>query len=185
MAVLGIICIVFWRQIAVVAYPVAWTPLIMLALFVLCQLAWCYYLRKNFKEPREYLQNYPNRYYLEVGWRRLISKSADIAAQQAFIIVLVVTLQGMGLAIYQVIAAFLVLFGLLHVPLVVIEWGRWPSWLFAGAVLAFSLAFPLLVLFVPYGFVYAYMLHWLFYMATASIFWWHHSRFMPRLAQRI
>lgn len=121
-------------------------------------------------EPVAYLATYPNRYYVATDLRRLLSKSVEIAAQQVFILILVFSLRDLGLSLPQIIASFGVLFALLHIPLIATEWGSWPAWVFAGAVVVFSLAFPPILLLVPSGFVYTYIIHWLFYMGIAAAF---------------
>lgn len=162
---------IFWQYLAPIVFDVELAPLIVLAVFTVVQLVFFIYVPWRLREPEEYLKAYPDRYYLKVDWRRLISKSADIAAQQVFIILLVIFLRDAGLSLFQMTVSFLFLFALLHVPLIVDEWGRWPSWLFAGAVVAFGISFPPLVLYVPYGFVYTYIIHWSFYILTALVFW--------------
>lgn len=161
---------IFWSNLQPLFEEFALAPIVALGVFVAVQIAFCLYVPRYGSVPREYLVEYPDRYFLEVGWRRLISKSADIAAQQVFIMLLVVFLRDAGLTFPQLVGSFLFLFALLHLPLIIREKGRWPSWLFAGAVLAFSATFPYLLLYVPYGFVYTYMTHWVFYMTTALVF---------------
>lgn len=163
--------LLFWGYISNIIQNVAPTPLITFGVFMLSQLVLYVYVPKYIHEPAAYLQQHKNRDYLKINWRRLISKSADIVAQQVFIILLVLFLQEAGLTLPQTIAAFGVLFMLLHIPLLVNEWLRWPMWLFGGIVLAFSAIFPVLILTLNYGFVYNIILHWLFYTATAIIFW--------------
>lgn len=152
------------------------TPFIVLCIFMLAQIPVYTFLPTRLREPDEYFRRYPDRYYLRLDWRRLISKSADILAQQVFIVLLVTFLRDADLPFYQILAAFGILFMLLHIPLVASERGAWPSWLFAGAVVAFSVVFPTLILEVRYGFVYNYMIHWSFYTLTAVIFWVRRAR---------
>jgi len=163
--------IIFWEHISRVLQNFTALPLMVLGIFMLFQLVLYVYIPKWLHEPKDYFEKYPDRYYLKIDWRRLISKSADIGAQQILIVLLVLFLQDAGLPLYQLVLWFFVLFVLLHVPLIASEWGRWPSGLFAGAVVAFSASFPLLILYVPYGFVYTFILHWLFYTLTGLVFW--------------
>ncbi|MDP3645502.1 MAG: hypothetical protein Q8R25_00235 [bacterium] len=162
--------LIFWQSIILVLQDFSATPLIVLTLFMFCQIVLYMYLPKYFCESAEYFVKYPDRYYLKIDWRRLVSKSMDILAQQVFIVLLVLFLQDAGLSLIQIIMAFTFLFGLLHVPLIAHERGAWPSWLFAGIVVVFSIIFPILILKVQYGFVYNYMIHWLFYTVTATSF---------------
>ncbi len=151
--------------------PVDGGALMIFAGFMALQGLWYTFFPKFVYEPTEYFAHYPDRYYLKIDTRRLLSKSMDILAQQVIIVVLLVSLQSLGLTMLGIIGWFFILFALLHVPLIVSERGLWPSWLFAGAVVVFSLVFPPLILFVPYGFVYTFIIHWLFYTVSASVFW--------------
>lgn len=171
-AVAGVLMtVLFWQTLAPFVMRPVLGVLVILAVFIVAQTVFTVLFPRYVREPVEYLRRHPNRYYLTIGWRRLIAKSADIAAQQVFIVLFLAFLRDAGLAGWQLLGAFFILFALLHVPLIVSERGRWPSWLFAGAVVVFSVTFPPLILTVDYGFVYTYMLHWLFYSATSVIFW--------------
>ncbi|HEY6020267.1 MAG TPA: hypothetical protein VIY48_10295 [Candidatus Paceibacterota bacterium] len=152
-------------------------PLVLLAVFMLVQVAVSLLVPRYVPEPRAYFAQYPDRYFLQINWRRSIAKSADIASQQVFIVLLITFLHDAGLPLVQTIAGFLILFSLLHIPLIANEWGRWPAWVFIGAVVVFSLLFPPLILYVPYGFVYTFMIHWMFYTVMAVSFWVFHPRF--------
>lgn len=167
----GLIAVLFESQIFWAFEQFSAVPLIVAAVFMAAQTAFYILLPRYLPDQKAYLTAHPDRYYLEVNWRRLISKSADIFAQQVFIIVLVVSLHAMGLSLVQLVGWFFVLFSLLHIPLIATEWGRWPSWVFAGAVVSFSIVFPPLILLIPYGFVYTFVLHWIFYTVMAVVFW--------------
>lgn len=161
----------FWPYVTRVLGDFSPTPLVALAVFMLGQAVLYVYLPRYLSEPKEYFQRYPDREYLKIDWRRLISKSADILAQQVFVVLLVLSLKDSGFSFWEIILAFGVLFALVHVPLFLREYPAWPAGLFAGAVAAFSVIFPPLILFVPYGFVYNIILHWIFYTVTGSVFW--------------
>ncbi len=172
----ALLALLFWSYLAEVLKAPQLLPLAGLALFMLAQLWWCKNAPHYIQESKTYLEQYPNRDYLSLNWRRLISKSADIANQQVFIILFVLFLNNLGLELYQLIIAFGILFALLHIPLFILEWGKWPMWLFGGAVVVFSLVFPPLILYVPYGFIYNIIIHWLFYTATATSFWFWYAK---------
>jgi hypothetical protein len=163
--------ILFWKYMTpnTVGNPVL--PIALLVLYTALQTCWYLYFPLYVPRPQAYLALHPNRYYLDIHWKRLVSKSADIGAQQVFVILLVILLKSLGLGLPQTILAFGVLFGILHIPLLMVEYRRWPSLLFGAAVVVFSIIFPIMILTVPYGFVYNYLLHSFFYAATASTFW--------------
>jgi hypothetical protein len=171
LAVGAVLLIGFWSYFVPVLENVSSVPLVTLCIFMFLQVLVCIYIPKYVREPKEYFERYPDRYFLKIGWRRLIAKSADIVAQQVFIILLVVLLKDEGLSLLELYLVFGVLFMLLHVPLIASEKGSWVSWLFVGIVIAFSIIFPTFILFVPYGFIYNIELHWFFYTGTAVVFW--------------
>lgn len=175
MLVAIITTLAFWDYIDRALQGFSTTPFIVLGIFIAVQAPIYIYLPRYFQEPTEYFETYPERCYLKIDWRRLVSKSMDILAQQVFIVLLIMFLRDAGLSLVQTIAAFAVLFGMLHVPLIASERGAWPSWLFAGIVAVFSIIFPILIIEVQYGFVYTYAIHWLFYMMMAAAFWMRYA----------
>jgi len=176
----AILTAIFWQNIAPLVRDFSIVPCVVLAIFMLVQLLVHVRVPEALIEPHEYFERHPMRQYLRLGWRRLVSKSADIAAQQVFIVLLVVFLKEEGLPLTRIVLGFTLLFGFLHMPLIASERGRWPSWLFLGAVVLFGVTFPPLILFVPYGFVYTFMLHWMFYTGSALVFWLWHNKFENR-----
>lgn len=166
-----LVSFIFWGRLVLVLQDFTAIPFLALGVFMVGQVALYVYFPRHVSEPKKYFETHPDRYYLKIDWRRLVSKSMDILAQQVFIVLLVLFLQDAGLSFYQILLAFGVLFALLHVPLIANERGAWPSWLFAGIVVVFSAVFPMLILTVHYGFVYNYILHWLFYTTVAVSFW--------------
>jgi hypothetical protein len=175
-AVIGIgFAALFWDRLITVVSSDPTLPLAVLGVFLALQTLWYIYFPTFTPEPTEYLKKYPDRDYLSLNWRRLAPKSADIFTQQVFIVLLVLFLKDAGLSTLQILPVFGALFAILHIPLMVLEWGRWPAWVFGGAVVSFSVIFPLLILHVEYGFIYNLIIHWLFYTGTASIFWIQHA----------
>lgn len=167
----AIIATIFRIYLAPIVQQFSLLPFIVFGVFMLVQLFIYVYVPKYLKAPTEYFEKYPNRYYLKLDWRRLVSKSADIAAQQAFIVLLVVFLKDAGLPLVQILFWFCLLFLFLHIPLLASERGRWPMYLFGVVVIVFSIIFPILILYIPYGFIYNIILHWLFYTTVAVVFW--------------
>lgn len=161
---------VFWRYILKAAQGFTPTPFVILAIFMAVQFILYVLIPKYFPEPKGYFEKYPNREYLKMDRWRLVSKSMDLLAQQVFIVLLVTFLYESGLSFYQILIAFGILFGFLHIPLIVSERSAWPAWVFGGIVVVFSIIFPTLILKVHYGFVYNYMIHWAFYTVTAISF---------------
>ena len=147
------------------------TPLIVLGLVIFVHIILYIYLPKYLQEPKDYFEKYPKRQYLKIDKRRLLSKSIDILSQQVFVVLLVIFLQDTGLVLNQIIIAFAVIFGLVHAPLILVERGTWPSWYFTVFSILSAIIFPILIIKVQYGFVYSYIVHWVFYTFTAIGFW--------------
>lgn len=162
--------LVFGSRMLEIARDFSWTPVVMLFFCMAALLAIHIVVPRLVAAPEAYFNTYPDRYYLRIDWRRFISKSADILAQQVFIILIVLFLRDAGLSLLQIPLVFFVLFGILHIPLIVSESGIW-RWVFSGIVVVFSFGFPVLILTVHYGFVYTYLLHWLFYIVMSLSFW--------------
>jgi hypothetical protein len=171
LGVAGVLTAIFWEYLHRVLSNYATTPLLVLMAVLSVVLAIHLLLPKYWREPEEYFRRHLHRSYLKFSWRRFISKSAEIVAQQVFIVVLVVLLNKLSLTLPQLIAVFCALFAFLHIPLLWLERGHWPMWAFLAAVIGFSIMFPYLILFVPYGFAYNIAIHWLFYTAMAVTFW--------------
>lgn len=153
------------------------TPLVILGIVVLIHIILYIYLPRYFKEPKNYFEKYPKRQYLKINPRRLVSKSMDILSQQVFVILLVMFLQDADLTLNQIIIAFVVIFGLVHMPLILTERGAWPSWYFIVSSILSAIIFPTLILKIQYGFVYSYIFHWTFYTFTAIGFWTLYPRY--------
>ncbi len=147
------------------------TPFIVLGVLILMHIVLYIYLPKYLHEPKDYFEKYPKRQYLKIDRRRLVSKSMDILAQQIFVILLVMFLHDAGLTLNQIIIAFAIIFGLVHTPLILVERGAWPSWYFTAFSILSAIIFPTLILKIQYGFVYSYIVHWIFYTFTAIGFW--------------
>ena len=168
--------LVFIDHIARILQNFTVTPLIVLGVVALVHIILYTYLPKYLQKPEDYFKKYPKRQYLTLDRKRLVSKSMDILSQQIVVILLVIFLQDAGLTLYQIIFAFAVIFGLVHAPLILVERGAWPAWYFAVFSIFSAVIFPVLILKVQYGFIYSYIVHWVFYTFTAVGFWiWYNK----------
>lgn len=171
LSVTAITILVFGEYVLSVFSGFTPVPFIVLGGAILLHIVLYFYFPKKITAPEGYFKKYPARQYLQINWRRLISKSADILSQQLFILLLVIFLQKAGLTFYQVIISFAVIFGLVHMPLILLERGAWPAWYFTAFSILSAIIFPALILKIQYGFVYSYLVHWLFYTFIAVGFW--------------
>jgi len=151
-------------------------PLIVLGFATILHVLLYVFIHKYLQEPKDYFVRYPKRQYLQVDLRRLFSKSMDILSQQVFVLLLIMFLQDAGLTTGQIIITFAVIFGMIHAPLILIERGTWSSWYFTIFSILSAIIFPILIIKIQYGFVYSYIVHWIFYTFTAVGFWiWYNK----------
>lgn len=134
--------------------------------------------KKHIPKPAEaeFIPNGPNPYFLTLDNRYIVSKSCEILFQQFVIAVLVILLLRSGLSLWQTMATFAVLFGVVHLPLLRTG-NRFWGWYFTLFAIGSSVVFPPLISKVPYGFVYTYIIHWMFYTVSGVFFWvWYGKR---------
>lgn len=101
-----------------------------------------------------------------------LPKSIEILFQQLLILALVLALAARGYGLRQISGICALAFGSVHVLLAL---GGMPTGYvvrFMLAATAFGLIFPVLILRVPNGLAYSYILHWIYYAVTVA---------MPRL----
>lgn len=177
----AILTIVIFREYIVrVTEEFVITPLFFLAAVYLIHVLVYYYFPKYVRPPGEYFQKYQKRTFLLLDFRRLLSKSADLFSQQVFIVLLVLFLKDAGLGMGGIIAAFAVIFGAVHLPIILLDRGAWYSWYFSIFSIASAIVFPLLILKVHYGFVYSFIVHMMFYLLTAMGFWLKYEKSYQR-----
>jgi hypothetical protein len=98
-----------------------------------------------------------------------LPKSIEILFQQLLIVALVLALSAQHYGIRKTSAYCALAFGAAHVLLV---FGGVPSGYvvrFVVAATAFGFAFPYLILRVPNGVAYSYIVHWLYYAVTVAM----------------
>lgn len=154
-------------------------PFGILAVAFLLNLGIYYYVPTFFRRPSVLIKKYPNEFFLALDSRYLISKTFDIIYQQIFIILLVAALARIGLSVKEITLAFALLFSVIHFPLIWIEGRLWGIYFMTAALLS-ALFFPPLILQVPYGFIYTFIIHWGFYTLSGMLFW----VFAPMLKKR-
>lgn len=130
-----------------------------------------YFLSRRFlKKPEKAMAEQPEDFNLPMDYRYIISKHFEILFQQTTILVLVLLLQKTGLTLAGIVVCFVVLFGVLHVPLIKTT-GRFFGLYYTIFAMLSGLVFPTLITQFRYGFAYSFMVHVLFYIATGVFFW--------------
>ena len=139
--------------------------------FVLVVTVFSYYISKKYLQlPKKMIKKYPNSLFLHMDYWYVLPKSFEIFFQQSLIIVLVILLSDYGLNIWWIILSFSVLFGVMHAPMIKSEGILIGSYFTVASILS-ALLFPPLILFVHYGFVYSYAIHWFVYSFSPVMFW--------------
>jgi hypothetical protein len=99
---------------------------------------------------------------LATSWY-FLPKSVDILFQQLLVVALVLTLSAQQYRLRRIAVYCAILFGGSHVLLAFggVPWGYVIRFMLSAA--AFGLVFPYLLLRVPNGLAYSYVVHWLYY----------------------
>ena len=122
------------------------------------------------RRPDVLIARHPEEFYLRMDYRYLVPKSFEVLFQQIVIVVLTLLLAETGLSVTEVVFAFLGIFGMLHLPMLLVL-GRGPGLSYGLASVTLAAAFPVLILRVQSGFLYSYVAHWFFYTVIALFAW--------------
>lgn len=143
--------------------PIEIVPFYFLIFFFATIFSVYYLSRKIF--DKELLSSHINKkvFAAVMDYRFIIAKSCDIFFQQLLILSLIISLQQVILNTFFVIIISGVVFGLVHIPLLLIKYNSLAIYFVLAAFFAGAL-FSFLTLSLPYGFMYSYMVHWSFYI---------------------
>jgi hypothetical protein len=144
-------------------------PFISLLLLVIINISAHRFIKNNYKKPEELIKKNPNLFFLRLDYRYRASKSFEIMFQQTMIILLIVWLRDLGLSLFSIILIFSLIFGIGHITLIFSMGKRFGS-LFIIAAIASAVIFPIPILYLPWGFAYSYITHWLFYIIISLFF---------------
>lgn len=98
-----------------------------------------------------------------------LPKSIEILFQQLLILALVLVLAARGYSIRKVSFLCAAAFGVVHILLVFSGVPLGYVIRFMVAATAFGFVFPILLLRVPNGFAYSYMIHWIYYAVSVVL----------------
>ena len=122
------------------------------------------------RRPEALIARHPEEFYLRMDYRYLVPKSFEVLFQQLVILALTLLLAETGLSVMAVVFAFLGIFGVLHLPILLVI-GRGPGISYGIASMTLAAAFPVLILRVHSGFLYSYAAHWFVYTIVAVVAW--------------
>lgn len=134
-----------------------------------------YWFMNRYKEISEFIYSHRQMPFLLMDYRYIISKLSNIVFQQALIVLLALLLADNGLRMSGITIAFTILFVSGHIPMLQLD-GRGIGSFFIVAAACAALFFPVLILRVHYGFVYAFIAHQAFYMISGLFFWFYFKK---------
>lgn len=127
-------------------------------------------IRKFLTEPKEFIQNNPKVYFATLNYSHFVSNTFIILFQQITFIILTNILHRKNFSFTGIILTMIALFISFHAPLVKTLGRFWGLYLTTSSI-AGAIIFPWLYLYSSNGFLYAFMLHWLFYIASGLAIW--------------
>lgn len=155
-------------------------PIIIVLVFSLINFLAFFLTNKYILKPIEFIEKYSKVHFLHMDYRYLLSKSFEIFFQQILIISLVFILNTNGFNIFWITFIFMCLFGFAHIPMLKIGEGLFGLLILIASIFS-SFLFPYLILNFEYGYVYTFILHWLFYTNTGILFWIIKSRQLKKV----
>ena len=128
------------------------------------------WLPRRMARPEALIRAHPHIYWLRMDQRYNVSKPVEILFQQILFVSLVLLLERSSMPRIGWNLLLIALFASLHIPIIALV-GRYFGLYYLGSSLVAAVLFPAVILSRPDGFVYSYLLHWLYYLASAVFFW--------------
>jgi len=134
-------------------------------------------LPRRVARPESLIRAYPHIYWLRMDQRYNVTKPVEILFQQTLFVSLVLLLDRSGMPRVGWNLLLVAIFASLHIPIIALV-GRYFGLYYLGSSIVAAILFPAIILWRPDGFVYSYLLHWLYYLASAIFFWMRNARSM-------
>lgn len=161
--------IIFWEDFSSYNFQWEFLPILLIASTFILNILMYNYIRKNYKKPEKLIKQNPLNFFLRLENKYLVSKSFNILFQQVMILILVILLK-QSLSLDKIIISFAIFFGLGHLFLSFFM-GKFFSIFFTIFAVLSAIIFPIIILYVPSGFIYTYIIHWIFYISIGLFFW--------------
>lgn len=126
-------------------------------------------LRKKMGAPEWLYASFPTQTMLTLEESYIVAKVGDVLSQQLAGGIFILLLHGAGVAYPVIVFSFIVLFLASHVYLFFTSGFIWGLY-YSGLSLGGAFAIPFLVLFVPAGVAWAFLLHMMFYVLAGAFF---------------
>jgi len=169
----AVIAGLFRTTLARVGADLSLTPFVVLALAYIITIVVYRVARVHLTKPRQLIERNPYEQFLTLDYRYLLSKSFELLFQQIMIVLLILTIYDVAPALIHVIVVYGVLFSLAHLPIYPFIGTNEKVFrvLYLVASITSAVLFPVLILRVELGFVYAYAIHLSFYTLSALLLW--------------
>jgi len=166
-----LIVVIYWKEfIKLITVEFSIIPFLFIPLLFITNIVAYHYIRNNLKKPNQFIKENPQVFFLKLDNKYLASKSFEILFQQILIVLLILWLSQLGISIFGIIISFAILFGLGHYYLIY-SIGKLFGTIFTVSSIFSAIIFPILIIYVPWGFIYSYFIHWMFYISAGFFFW--------------
>jgi hypothetical protein len=125
-------------------------------------------IRKTLKPQHLEVHHKKLIFFATMDYRFLFSKSFDILSQQLLFLTLVLILKNTIPNPIEIVLLCSAIFGAIHIPLLITKHNIIAPYFITASFLAGGI-FSLLILMLPYGFLYAYITHWSFYIIAGLV----------------
>ncbi len=162
---------IYWKDFSeLVKIEFSIIPFLFVPLLLIINILTYNYIRNNLTKPSKLINENPQLFFLKLDNKYLASKFFEILFQQILIVLLIIWLSKLEFSILGIIVYFTVLFGLGHLYLIY-SIGKLFGTIFTIASIFSAIIFPILIVYVPWGFIYSYFIHWMFYISAGLFFW--------------
>lgn len=168
--------VIFFPLLVPYIYPFQLFPVLLLILWYVLLFAFYRYFQKKQLLDLDMITQYQKKgwYFPAMANRYIITKTGNILLQQILGISVVSLLLHNGLSRTQVLITISVLGIITHVYL--LKRGIKIALYFIFAAAVAGIVFPYILMTVLYGFIYTFILHWLFYLISAIAIHMHNTR---------
>lgn len=147
---------------------------IALGLYYLVTIAIHYWITNKLQYPKEFIRQNPYLYFAPLDWRHIVSNSFIILFQQVLIVAIISIMQKIDLSVVNIIFILIVLSFIVHIPLTK-KLGKFWGWYFAIFSMIAAVLYPILILYVPDGVVYAFIIQSVYYSLSGIGVWLIHQ----------
>lgn len=174
-----VVVVLFFHEISGVLrsvyVPSAFLYVVMLLLFP--AIISGYFLSRRFlKRPTALIVQNPKEFNIPMEYSYIMPKSLEILFQQIVITLTISMLIGFGWTLLGVITLFVIVFGLVHLPEIGLLGRSFGVYYITSAAIG-GVVFPWIFVALQNGPIYAYIIHWLFYLVSGIAIWiWNDDR---------